>query len=312
MPIGEVLEKAFKYPWKNKTLWFYGVLIAIFTAGSVVTNQYDVGESDFTFLESINTTTLWIIGAGIVVIGLILGIVGLIITCWSKIAIFRGTAMLEEGKEITRKEIGKTGRRPVWKLIVLDYLVPVMIFFVFLLIIALFIALFYLIPQPAGLWIGVVTGIIVFFALIPFLIYFSYIWVLAARYVALEDMNVIDSLRTGQRLIKGKFWWTFLLGIVQGMISGAATFAAILPLIFLIGIAIFLAANKLWIGVVILGVFSLLYIAVYIVILGYFVAFENTGWTIWWLKLKEAQITDQKTTSQVVKDSQIKSKKKGK
>jgi hypothetical protein len=70
--------------------------------------------------------------------------------------------------------------------------------------------------------------------------------------------------------------------------------------------------GKILIGAVIVGGLALLYLAVYVIIIGYFVAFENTGWTIWWLKLKEIKDKDAVISSKVVIDSKIKSKKKEK
>jgi hypothetical protein len=287
MPIGEVLEKAFKYPWKQRALWFYGVLLAIFTAGSGISNQYQPKESDFKFLENINSNTLWITISIIILVSMILGFLGLIITSWSTAAISRGTAMLEDGKEITRKEIGKTGKRPIWKLIILNFFIPILIFIILLIIVSAFVALFYFLPQPAGLWIGVSVGAIAFFALIPLLVYWNYVWILATRYIVLADMNAFASLGEGKKLIKGRFWWTFLLGLVQGMITGAATFVAIIPLIIIVSIAVVLAVANIWFGVAILGILALVYLVVFIIAIGYFTAFRETAWTLWWLKLKD-------------------------
>lgn len=294
MPIGEVLEKAFKYPWKHKALWFYGVLLAIFSAGTGGVRGYDLEDGDLNFLNNIDTNTLIIGGIIISLVILALMILGIIITAWSQAAISQGTAKLEKGKDISRKEIGKTGKKIVWKLIVLDVLIPMLIALVLLIVVGLFTALFYFMPQPAGLWIGIGTAVLAVFALIPVAVYWGLVWILAIRFVAIEGSAAFHALGEGRRLIAGKFWWTFLYGIVQGMISGMASFVAILPLIFLGGGFIFLLIAKIYIGAAIVGILALLYVALYIIAVGYFVAFENTGWTIWWLELKKGKVPEKK------------------
>jgi hypothetical protein len=289
MPIGEVLEKALKYPWKSKALWFYGILLAIFSAGGNAYNQYEAKEGDFDFLKTIDTNTIIILAILIAAISLAITIIGVIIASWSQAAICNGAAMLEAGKAITRKEIGKTGKRPVWKLIVLNLFIPMLIALILLLIIGALAALLYFMPQPAGMGIGIALAVLAIVTLIPFAVYWGFVWVLATRYVVLDGMNAFASLGAGRKLIKGKFWWTFLLGLVQGTISGMVSFIAILPLVFLGGAAVFLFIAKIYIAVAILGLLALLYLLFYVVVLGYFVAFEQTGWTIWWLKLKGQQ-----------------------
>lgn len=296
MPIGEILEKSFKYPWKNRALWFFGILLAIFSFGTSNSSQYTLDQSQTQkiadYFSGLGSGAI----AGFVALGLIalllwfgLIILGLIITAWSQIAIARGISQLESGKEITRKEIGKTGKRPVWNLIVLDFFIPFGVALGLMLLVLAFVALFYFMPQPAGLWIGVAVGVMATLALIPVLIYWTQVWLLAARFVALEEKKAVESLKEAKKMIKGKFWWTLLLGIVMGMVSGAAGFIGLLPLILLGSITIYLISVDVVVGAVIVGLFTLLYLVFYLLLTGYFVAFTQTGYTIWWLKLKAGQ-----------------------
>jgi hypothetical protein len=305
MPIGEILEKSFKYPWKNKSLIFYGVLLALFSFGSNLTSSYSPTESEMqdisNYFYSLNEKTIasfLVIGLVVIVIGILLGIVGVIVAAWSQVALAKGTALLEAGKGISRKEIGKTGKRVIWKMLVLDLFLPLGIVLAFTLIVGTFIALCALMPQPAGMWVGIALGTLALISLITFAVYATQVWIFARRFVALENMKAMEALKAGRDLLKGKFWWTVLLGIIMGMISGSAGIFAFIPLIIIGGVSVYLVTIEMFVGAIITGIISLIYLLLFLVFTGYFVAFQQVGLTIWWLKLKQ---TNKVTTKPVKK-----------
>lgn len=286
MPIGEVLEKAFKYPWKNKALWFYGILIAIFSAGSNMSNEYspDKGQS---FFETLSDTNVLLIALGITIFVITFAVLGAVISSWSQAAIANGTDLLEKGKSVDRKKIGKTGKRVVWNLIVLNVLIPLLAVLALMTVIGLFALLLSLIAGQTGVWIGVALLVLLIIALIPFAIYLGLVWILASRYVILEKKRPVESIKTAFKLIKGKFWWTFLFALVQGLISGMAGFIAMIPLFIFIAGAFGFFLAKIYIAAIIMGIFAFFLLFPILLISGYFISFSQTGWTLWWLKLKE-------------------------
>lgn len=287
MPIGEVLSKSFKYTKDNKALWFYGVLLAIFSGGGGNFSNYQVDEKDANFFSNFGTITWVIFGVVILVFLILFIILGTIIANWSEGAIINGTEMLESGKPITRKEIGKIGKRTVWNLIILNAIIPMLIIIVLVILIVLGVFLFSAIPQPTGLVAGVVTLVLFIIAIIPLVIYWGLIWGLASRFVVIEKKKAIESLKAARALIKGKFWWSFLYSLVLGMISGFIGFAAALPLL-LAGFGFgFSLAYKSTVLAIILGILTLFTLVVMIFATGILQAFSQTGWTLWWMELKK-------------------------
>lgn len=286
MPIGEILEKSFKYPWKNKALWFYGFWIAFF-AGSGGSN-YQFNEKDVQSISNnINLGTLMIVGVVVIVLVLALSILGLIVSSWSHIALMKGVRDIEAGKKIERKEIGKTGKKPVWKFIVLNFFIPIGIVLALLIPITLLIALFAIMPQPTGLYLGIIAAIILILIFIPVLIYLGLVWSLAGRYVGLEDKNAIEAIKMGRAALKGKFWWSFALSLILGLISGAIGGILSLPIVFLaLGIIASIATGMTPVAIV-LGIITLILYIPYLIALGYLTAFSQTGWTLWWMELKK-------------------------
>lgn len=288
MPLGDILSKSFKYPWKNKALWFYGFWIALFSGG--YSSNYQLSDKDYENLsKNIDFGALAVIGTVIILIVLILSIIGLVVNSWSHIALMKGVVQVEEGKQITRKEIGKTGKKPVWKFIVLNFFIPLGIALALIIPIILLVALFAAMPQPTGLYFGIAAAVILILALIPALIYLGLIWSLAARFVGLEGKNAIESLKMGRELISGKFWWTFALSLILGLTSGAIGAILSLPIVLLVIGAIASTLAGIIPLAVVLGIIALVLYLPYLIALGYLMAFSQTGWTLWWMELKKQQ-----------------------
>lgn len=287
MPLGEVLTKAFNYTKDHKSFWFYGFLLALFSGGSYNFSNYSGGSGDFKFLENTPAATLITIGIVILIFALALGILSVIVSSWSLASIMNGANLLEKGKAVNRKIMGKTGKRPVWKLIVLNALIPMVIVLALILLIVLGAFLFAAMPQPAGVIIGITLLVLFILALIPVVIYFGIIWSLATRFIALEQKNAIESIKLGIKLIKGKFWWTFLFALVLGMIGGLVGFVFVMPLILVVLGLVFAIAAKIIILAAVLGIITLALGILFLFISGLIQAFAQIGWTLWWIELKK-------------------------
>lgn len=294
MPLGEILTKAFNYTKDHKAFWFYGFLLALFSGGGYNSSSYSPDQNSFKSLENIPASTWIVIGIVAVIVILALAIISAIVSSWSLAAIINGTNLLEKGKEVNRKIMGKTGKRPVWKLIVLNVLIPIAAVLTLILLIILGIVLFTAMPQPAGAIIGIVLLVLLILALIPVLVYFGIIWGLASRFVFLEEKNVAESIKSGMELIKGKFWWTFLFAIVVGMISGLVGFVFLIPLILVILGIVFAVVSKIIALIVILGIVALALVVVFLFVLGLIQAFSQIGWTLWWMELKKVRADNSK------------------
>lgn len=287
MPLGDILTKAFNYTKDHKAFWFYGFLLALFSGGSYNFSNYSGGNSDFKFLEKVPTATWIIIGIVVTVIILVLITISAIVGAWSLAAIINGANLLEKGKEINRKIMGKTGKKPVWKLIILNLFIPVAFILILILLIVLGAILFVAMPQPAGAIIGITLLVLLILALIPFFVYFGIIWGLSARFIVLEGKNAIESVKLGMQLVRGKFWWTFLFAFVIGIITGMIAFIFILPLLMVVLGLVFAVASKMIVLIVILGLLAFVVGIAFLFFSGILQAFSQISWTLWWIELKK-------------------------
>jgi hypothetical protein len=293
MDIGKVLEKAFKYPWKNRALWFYGVLIAIFSFGSSGSN-YTAEDGDITQIQSylntlnIDWTFFWIAIGVIGLIGLIIGILSIIISAWSEAAIIGGVRDVELNKKITRRGIGKTGKRTVWNLIVLTLLLPLGIVVATIALAVPIIAVIVALPDPVNITVGVVVGLTSIVILVPTLVYFGIVWSLAPCAVVLEKMKAVESIKLTMKRVKGNFWLTFLLLFIIFAITGMAMFLSIIPLFIFGGLVIYFWSNAI-VASVIFGIISIAYLVFLAIVAGYFQAVVRTGKTVWWLELNKTK-----------------------
>jgi hypothetical protein len=291
----EAIKKGFKAPWKHKSLWFYGVLLTLFAGGgSSFSNSNSFPQNSPSdmgkvtdFIKSVPVSVWLIIGAISAFLIIVFTILGLIVGSWSLAAIINGNVKIDKGEDITRKEIGKTGKAPVWGLIKLNFFLPVAITLVIAAVASIFVVLAVIMGQPAGMIFGVIVGLLALLALIPFLVYFGIVWVMAARFVVVEGQKTFESISSARKLLKGNFWMTFLLSLVAGFISGCGgCLGSIVFIIFLIA-TIGFAIGKMFIVAAVMGVFALAGLVILLIVSGYFTAFTESTLTIWWLDLKK-------------------------
>ncbi len=289
MDIGKVLEKAFRYPWENRALWFYGVLIAIFSIGSLGMH-YKPDNGDYTQIKSyLNSFDInWSFLGALIIIAIIIGVIGVIITSWSYAAIIRGVSELEKGKKITRKSIGKTEKRTVWNIIVLSVFIPLGIILALITIAVPVIAVIAILPDSINLITGVLVSVFSAIILIIAAFYFSVLWPLAPNVIVLEKKRAIESLIIVKDKLKGNFWISFLFLIVTSFIGGTGTILFIIPL-FILGILTFVLWTKIIIVSLIFGTLTIAYIVFLIFVFGYFQAFVSTAWAVWWIDMDKQE-----------------------
>lgn len=289
MPLGEIIEKAFRYTWKNKALWFYGVILAIFTAGGG--NNFNLTEEQQnSIIEQIPKENLvpLLIGGGILLVLFV--VLSLILGSWAEAALIRGAKEVDEGKEITRKEIGKTGKSTIWKLIILNFIIPMGFILGLTIVIGLGAVGVIALNNQVANTIGIILLVLLALVGIPALIYVGTVWFQAVPYVVIEEKRVVESLKLAFGLIKGKFWWTLLFNIVVGLISGGVALAFMIPLLALGAGAIYSFVNKVTALGGVLAVLALVYLLFFVLGLGIVQAFTKVGQTLWWFELRKSKL----------------------
>lgn len=305
MPIGEALEKAFRYPWKNKALIFYGVIITLFTGSYGIRNNfnYSVNSEDVFFTKYLS----WFASEQGAIVALlilvILMILGVLITAWAQAAIINGVQKIEQGKDVRRKEIGKISRQMYRRLIMLNIVIPAAVF-VMVIMVALGIAVaVYSLPSSLNIIVGVLIGLLAVVALVPALIYLGIAWPLAVRNVVLGEAKALESIKLALIQIKGRFWWTFGFAIVLSIIAAAASAIVGIPVAATVAGALYFYSIGKSSLLCFLLILTVIFFVPYLLVAGYFQSFIQTGWTIWWLKLRESSLvqTKKKTERKVAK-----------
>lgn len=293
LDFGATLTRALKYPWKSKALWFFGVLALLAGGGSGASYNSGTGGNSISQATLKNVTNLFskpgfiTVVAIVVVIIVVLVILAIIVGNWGLVAIIKGTLKLENGQTITRKEISKTGKKPVWGLIKINFLLPIGFAISVIIVFILGFLLFSNIPKPIGPAVGIVLAILFILALIVFVFYLSIIWPFAGRTVVVEDKKIFEAISSARKTVKGHFWLTFAYILVTYIINLAGSCLGSILFIISVVLTVGFVVSKIYVGAVIAGVFALFAFALLVLVAGYFKGFSESGLTIWWNSLKK-------------------------
>ncbi len=176
-----------------------------------------------------NTPTSTIIYAFILAFSLMFGLLAVIIVTHSYISLY-----VSKGKgNFTKDDVGELLKKNLWKVFGAGILVYIMV-----------IIGFFLLYIP-GIYIGVVTSFV-------FLI------------IIYEKKSATESISRSFEIIKGKWWHTFGLILVFGLIIGSISYVFIIP-IYAVVIVAFLSGTQIGTGsVILLALFIFLYFAAYL------------------------------------------------
>ena len=117
---------------------------------------------------------------------------------------------------------------------------------------------------------------------------------MACRFIVAKDQETIQSIKLARQLIKNNFWITFAYSFVSRAIMGfGSCMGSIIFIIFLILLIVSIFSGNT-IAIIILGLLTLVTLLFYLIVAGYFCAFNETGITIWWNDLKRLKESDKK------------------
>lgn len=295
MTFSNLIEKSIRYPWKNRSLWFYGIILAIFGAGSNVLSSYSPEDGE---LEQHLITAREVTGLtaeaftftffALIILAIVFVIVSTVIMSWSQVAINRGVAQIEKKKRVTRKELGQTGKRVIWRVLVLDVFLPLGIIFGSLIVIILGVALIVAMPEKVQLFLGVPAGFGVLALAIFSLFYFPIVWAMAQRFVTNDNQKPVQALKSANQLVRGRYWQSFTFALVNYLILVVAILLALIPLALLVMAVAGFFVVEVWVSII-FGLLALCYILFFVIYAGYFHAYLQAALTLWWLELKKTK-----------------------
>jgi hypothetical protein len=331
----KILKRALTITVNYRVLWVFGILLAIFAGGgggggngggsgssggnstpgnggNPNFNWQDPfnGQNPFAELQKQLTPEIINIAIGVAIglacLILVLTIIGTIVRYVSETALIRMVDQYENsGEKLTIREGFRLGwSRAAWRMFLMDLLTGLVSLVIFLaaLIIALLPLLVWLTKstplQVLGTVLAVGLILLVVFATILAALALGLVVFFARRVIALEDLGVIESLRRGYTLVKGRLgdiilmavimfgvgilWALLMIPVTLAIIVVAAVIAG-LPALLVGGITgLFTQGVTPWIVAAIVGapIFLIVMIIPGSLIGGWQQVFSSSAWTL--------------------------------
>jgi hypothetical protein len=274
MRYGEIIQRAVRITWRNKAMWIFGVLLAMFGGmggmrGGPTGPQFSFGGTDMShwfrglpFRGMPGPMVDWgaLAAAGLVVLGLLaivgifLAIVGIIVRYTSIGALIGMAAEEQAGLHPTFNDGLRRGWRRLLTLFLIALVIGIVGFLVGVVLVLVFIALGAVIALPAvamfsagGGWIavGVIWSVVLGLGLIALAIVvaiivaaaFTIVSEYAYRAAVLQHQGVFDAIGTALALLRTRFWRSAGIWGLLALIQ-LAIMLVLLPVALAIGGAI--------------------------------------------------------------------------
>jgi hypothetical protein len=295
MDFGYVLKRAWEIIWKFKVLWIFGILASCGQAsGSSGGNsgyRFSSQNGNVTspieqFFARLDPTIIALLIAIAIIVVLALIVIAILLGTVGRIGLIRGTMKAEQGAEhLTFGELWRDGLTYFWRVFGLNLLIGVIIFLA-IVILTIF---------------GVVLtiGTLGIFALCLLPLICLIVPVFWAVYVIVEQANialVVENLGITKAIERG--WQVVLdnigsmivmslililgVSLIGGAIIGLPLLAVAAPAIA--GVAIG-TSNAIWNGLIVSGIFFIVYLPFLLLLSGVLRAYTTSAWTLTYLRL---------------------------
>lgn len=309
MDYTKILTRSFEVVWKNRALWVFGILLALFGGSGGSSFQFpgapsdDVGRGTTPTLPNFNFEALIPLFIAIGCIIVILGILGLILRFVSRGALIGLVQELEQNQTTPTVRRGfSIGSARFWSLLGIAFLInlPLALCAILLLAFAAFPFLAALFTRPRFqpdeiLAAGGIGSLVLLVCVILFLVLVALalkpIYEFIMRACVVEKSGAMDSIREGIRLVRanlGSVVVLYILAIAVGIGYGIAMIPITLVLIAIplaIGYAIYFVANAATTAIIAGFIIALPFILFLLFLSGLYLAFESTLWTEGYLQV---------------------------
>lgn len=225
MEYGKVLRRAWQITWRYKVLWLFGFLVALFAG------QTNPGSSSrYAFDRGDLNAPQWALPALLlaILLALVLAVIGTILRYTGQAALIAMTQQIEETGNTTWRDGWRTGLRRFLHLLGIDLVlgVPLGIVAIILIAIATAPVLMFALGNQQVPGMAIALTVLLALGVIAILVVaglaISLLSNLAYRACVLEQRGVIDSLRTGWRLLRARtgtwgLWWLLMVAINAGV-----------------------------------------------------------------------------------------------
>jgi len=293
----KILRRSLDIALKFRTLWIFGILLAIFAGRSGGCNFGTGRQEDLTRSEeqvrdvtgAVDPTWLIIMVTVIVILALFLLALGLFCRFWASGALIGSVNELEAtGVRPTFRRGATIGIHFFWRLLGISFFIWVP--FVIVLVVSYLPAIFFFILDIPWAAVSLLILAIIFTVIFSVVmgIVGGVVNVLADRQCVIGNFGVIDSIKLGFKLLTKNLgdiiiMWLSLTAI--GCLFGCATGLVIVPAIIL---AVFGFVINIWLGLALVIPVILLFIAILVVSCVYEV-FNSSAWTLTYRELVVAK-----------------------
>lgn len=226
MEYGRVLGRAWHITWRFKVLWLFGFLVALFSSGNTGAGR----GVEYSLDNGGATVPQWVVPLILLaaLFAIVLAIVGVIVRYTGQAALIASAQQIEDTGNTSWHEGWSAGWKRFLHLFGIDLVLgfPFAIAAIILILLALSPLLLLVFQDrtfvPLAVIVSILLGMVVFAILIVAGMVVSVISNLAYRAAVLEQQGVLESLRTGWRLLRTRtgalaMWWVLLAAVGLGV-----------------------------------------------------------------------------------------------
>lgn len=264
MDYSAILRRSWELTKKNKWLWIYGLVLAVFGGGggsggggggggSGSSNENtpmektskvlgDATNALQSWLSTVSIQTWILLGVGVLLFILVAIIIGLVIQNWAKGGLISGLHKADGGVTPTLQNTSPRGIASLKQLIlfsIISFFVAFGLIIGFVLITAILVGGGYLLLgfskpiQTTWLILGTVAAVLTFIVLVMLLIM---IGIYADRLIVLENVAPWAAWKQGLSIARKKFFPTIIMGVLNTLVGCSAGCLSTIALLIILGI----------------------------------------------------------------------------
>ncbi|MFZ2095029.1 MAG: hypothetical protein WAV05_00185 [Anaerolineales bacterium] len=295
MDFGYVLKRAWEIIWKFKVLWIFGILAscgqASTSSGSNSGYRFsyqdtNVGPQIQNYFNQLNPAISGILIMMAIIVAIILVVVVILLATVGRIGLIRGTVKAEQGTErLMFGELWRDGLTYFWRVFGLNLVIGILVILALLVLFTLGIIL-----TVGTLGIFLVCLIPLLCLLVPVMWLVSIIIEQANVALVVENLSITEAIKRGWQVFINNIGSMIVMGliltlgvsVIGGFIVGLPLLAVAAPAAF--GIASGVTEN-IRNGLILSGVFFVIYLPFLLVFSGILRAYTASGWTLTYLRL---------------------------
>jgi hypothetical protein len=302
IPFIEILKQAAQIVWRNKFLWWFGVLMALGSPGSfnVGNNEDWSKQSDAAknFMET-HWQLVLVIALALFAIGIVLFLLSLV----GKAGLVKSVNLISQNKKTTFRAGWKEGRKYLGKLFRLFLL-----FFFATVVIIIVLALPVVFLAVSGSWAGaLLVGLLAVAIFIPLVFILALTNIFAEFYIIISDLKVWSAIEAGYNLLLKNI----LNSIIFGFLLVAVSLAAGLILLPIAALALFILVPSgilfFYLNKIVFAVFLvfaiLFFLAAVLFVSSIFATYKKTAWTLFFREI--AKVAEPEAVEKVAEKKSI-------